>query len=318
MGEERWFVRGDEEWLAMAERLKQTPCPHCKVVGTLNRHGSLLGYDESSPQQRMVRARRVFCSNRQARRGCGRTFSVWAADKIRRLSLTTVALWRFLQAAVASGILAAEHAPMAGGASGPGNAFGNGSISGKARFARPCVGGCSPPERLADLPKNPCALSRPRRSPRPSPGRLSRCAVPDRRFPTYAQNLLCLTLFTQPVRPHTRTHTNPHTRTTFLCSGGRLGAAAFDASPCARHQIVSALRARRQSKIFTKCPATQAVVTGPPRFLVQSIVARSRTRRTFMKQPSVYLKMRVLGAVDTVDGRTRHEQRPQRRRHDLP
>ena len=26
-----------------------------------------------------------------------------------------------------------------------------------------------------------------------------------------------------------------------------------------------------------------------------------------MKQPSVYLKMRVLGAVDTVLGRTRHE-----------
>ena len=26
-----------------------------------------------------------------------------------------------------------------------------------------------------------------------------------------------------------------------------------------------------------------------------------------MKQPSVYLKMRVLGAIDTVPGRTRHE-----------
>ena len=26
-----------------------------------------------------------------------------------------------------------------------------------------------------------------------------------------------------------------------------------------------------------------------------------------MKQPSIYLKMRVLGAVDTVEGRTRHE-----------
>ena len=26
-----------------------------------------------------------------------------------------------------------------------------------------------------------------------------------------------------------------------------------------------------------------------------------------MKQPSVYLKMRVLGAVDTVEGRTRHQ-----------
>ena len=65
----------------------------------------------------------------------------------------------------------------------------------------------------------------------------------------------------------------------------------------------------RQSKILTKCPTTQAVVTEPPSFLFQSIVARktSRTRRTSMKQPSVYLKMRVLGAVDTVDGRTRHE-----------
>jgi hypothetical protein len=26
-----------------------------------------------------------------------------------------------------------------------------------------------------------------------------------------------------------------------------------------------------------------------------------------MKQPSVYLKMRVLGALDTAEGRTRHE-----------
>src|SRR4051794_34539523 len=33
----------------------------------------------------------------------------------------------------------------------------------------------------------------------------------------------------------------------------------------------------------------------------------SRNRRTLMKLPSVYLKMRVLGAVDTVEGRTRHE-----------
>jgi putative transposase len=31
------------------------------------------------------------------------------------------------------------------------------------------------------------------------------------------------------------------------------------------------------------------------------------TKENFMKQPSVYLKMRVLGAVDTVEGRTRHE-----------
>lgn len=107
MGEERWFCRSAEEWNAIAERLKQTPCPHCKVVGTLIRHGFLRGFDEGSPQRTTVRARRIFCSNRNARRGCGRTFSVWLADKIRRLSLTTGGLWRFLQRAVADGILAA-------------------------------------------------------------------------------------------------------------------------------------------------------------------------------------------------------------------
>ena len=107
VGEERWFYRSAEEWIAIAERLKQTPCPHCKAVGTLIRHGYLRGFDDSSPQRKTVRARRIFCSNRNARRGCGRTFSVWLADKIRRLSLTTGALWRFLHHAVAGSIRAA-------------------------------------------------------------------------------------------------------------------------------------------------------------------------------------------------------------------
>jgi hypothetical protein len=102
-----WFYRNAQEWNAIAERLKLTPCPHCKVVGALIRHGFLCGFDESDPHRKTLRARRIFCSNRQARPGCGRTFSVWLADKIRRLGLTTTALWRFLQRAVADGILAA-------------------------------------------------------------------------------------------------------------------------------------------------------------------------------------------------------------------
>jgi hypothetical protein len=106
VGEQRWFCRSAEEFSALAERLKQTPCPHCKVVGTLNRHGFLRGFDDSSPRP-TVRAWRIFCSNRHARRGCGRTVSVWLADKIRRLSVTTGTLWRFLQGAVAGGIRAA-------------------------------------------------------------------------------------------------------------------------------------------------------------------------------------------------------------------
>ena len=110
MGEERWFCRSAEEWNALAERLKQTPCPHCKVVGALIRHGYLRGYDASSPQRKTIRARRIYCSNRQARRGCGRTFSVWLADKIRRLSLTTGGLWRFLHRAATGRIRAAIRA----------------------------------------------------------------------------------------------------------------------------------------------------------------------------------------------------------------
>lgn len=83
--------------------LKLTQCPHCKKVGTLNRHGFLRGYDEINLRQKNVRATRVFCSNRYQAAGCGRTFSVWIADKVKRLFLSTDKLWEFLGANAASG-----------------------------------------------------------------------------------------------------------------------------------------------------------------------------------------------------------------------
>lgn len=107
MGVGRWFYRSEQELLELCERLKQMPCPYCKRTGTLNRHGTLSGYDESNSRRRTVRARRVFCSNRNARPGCGRTFSIWLVDKIRRLSLTTGCLFQFLKLAVANGVAAA-------------------------------------------------------------------------------------------------------------------------------------------------------------------------------------------------------------------
>lgn len=107
MGEPRWFYRTEPEWIAFAEGLKQLPCPHCKAVGTLIRHGFLYGFDESSSPRKTLRARRIFCSNRNRRPGCGQTFSVWIADKIRRLSLTARSLWKFLQRAVAGTLAAA-------------------------------------------------------------------------------------------------------------------------------------------------------------------------------------------------------------------
>ena len=107
MGQTPWFFRNEQGWNAIVLRLKHTPCPHCHTVGALMRHGSLYGFDDTSPQRKTLRARRLFCSNRQARHGCGRTVSVWLADKIRRLSLTAATLWRFLQRAAAGSIAAA-------------------------------------------------------------------------------------------------------------------------------------------------------------------------------------------------------------------
>ncbi len=93
---ERWFYRSDDEWVALAERLQLTACPHCRKAGNLIRHGVLTGFDDANPPRRTLRARRMFCSNRHRRPGCGRTISVWIAHTIRRLSLGTRTLWHFL------------------------------------------------------------------------------------------------------------------------------------------------------------------------------------------------------------------------------
>jgi len=110
MGQPHWFYRNDDDWNAIVQRLKLTPCPHCHIVGALIRHGSLYGFDDACPPRKTRRARRIFCSNRQVRPGCGRTVSVWLADKIRRLSFSAGTLWHFLQRAVVAGIAAASHA----------------------------------------------------------------------------------------------------------------------------------------------------------------------------------------------------------------
>jgi hypothetical protein len=92
-----------EQIKAILARLKLTACPHCKRVGNLIRHGYVRGYDEQHPRNKTVRAWRVFCSNRKRATGCGRTFGVWLADKVKRLLLTADALWTFLKRAVVTG-----------------------------------------------------------------------------------------------------------------------------------------------------------------------------------------------------------------------
>jgi hypothetical protein len=83
--------------------LKLSPCPHCKNVGALNRHGFLKAFQDHDLSGKSIRAHRVFCSNRGRNQGCGRTFSVWLADKIKRLFLSATQLWHFLQNTAATG-----------------------------------------------------------------------------------------------------------------------------------------------------------------------------------------------------------------------
>lgn len=91
-----------QEVEALCAKLKMTPCPHCQKVGSLIRHGFLRGYDQEHQLHKTIRATRIFCSNRNRSSGCGRTFSVWMADKIRRLFLGADSLWAFLTQAAAS------------------------------------------------------------------------------------------------------------------------------------------------------------------------------------------------------------------------
>ena len=92
-----------EEFEAVREKLKLTRCPHCKSVGNLIRHGFLRGYDEKNQQTKAVRGWRIFCSNRNQAIGCGRTFSIWVASKVKRLFLTAESLWAFLKQAITTG-----------------------------------------------------------------------------------------------------------------------------------------------------------------------------------------------------------------------
>src|SRR5688572_7267464 len=80
------------------------------------------------------------------------------------------------------------------------------------------------------------------------------------------------------------------------------------------HRIVSALRCRLPDRQRQKQATTHDVVVERARFRFNlpspdtfREIAKFREQGELMKQPSVYLKMRVLGAVDTVAGRTRHE-----------
>jgi len=88
----------------VCQRLKLTLCPNCKATETLILHGRLFGYSENDESRKSCRGRRIFCNNRKKRNnGCGHTFSVWAADKLKRLRLSAQTLWGFFKLVVSLG-----------------------------------------------------------------------------------------------------------------------------------------------------------------------------------------------------------------------
>jgi len=76
--------------------IKLWACPHCGRTGTLIGHGFLRGYAEWGSTQ-VVRGRRLFCSDRHRRPGCGRTFSVLMATVLAGFVVRTLMLFRFVE-----------------------------------------------------------------------------------------------------------------------------------------------------------------------------------------------------------------------------
>jgi hypothetical protein len=93
------FVRDRQALDETLAEAKQISCPHCHRTGMLVGHGLLMGYAERS-SDREVRGRRLLCSGRLRRSGCGRTFSVLIATVIAGFAVRTRILSRLLEAVV--------------------------------------------------------------------------------------------------------------------------------------------------------------------------------------------------------------------------
>lgn len=71
--------------------MKLTTCPHCQYFGWLILHGFL--YSSISNK---IRGRRVFCSNRGNKKGCGQTSSILKADTLIYKNIDAETLWLYL------------------------------------------------------------------------------------------------------------------------------------------------------------------------------------------------------------------------------
>jgi len=87
---------------AVLAEAKQIACPHCRRIGMVVGHGLLMGYAEHGGEW-LVRGRRLLCSRRFRRSGCGRTFSVLLATVLAGFVVRAGSVSRLLESVVAGG-----------------------------------------------------------------------------------------------------------------------------------------------------------------------------------------------------------------------
>ena len=109
------FVRDETALTDVLLGIKLAACPHCRQTGALIGHGFLRGYAERG-SERVVRGRRLFCSDRHLRPGCGRTFSVTLRTMMLGFVVRTLTLLGFARAVLGGLTRRAAWLAEAGGA----------------------------------------------------------------------------------------------------------------------------------------------------------------------------------------------------------
>lgn len=93
------FVRDQNALDDVLLRAKQLVCPRCHRAGMLVGHGFLSGYAERG-NDRELRGRRLLCSARRKRTGCGRTISILIATFLAGFMVRTTAIFALLEGIV--------------------------------------------------------------------------------------------------------------------------------------------------------------------------------------------------------------------------
>jgi len=91
------FYKSESDFQKIHHQLKQSICPHCNQIGTLNLHGYLKGFTEIKGNDQIIRGHRIYCSNRGNRNGCGKTFSITLHTRFKKYIITTDILWQYLK-----------------------------------------------------------------------------------------------------------------------------------------------------------------------------------------------------------------------------